>query len=67
MFIYINDGTKDFSYVRKAHEFFRDVSAKPRCIFFQNDKACTEKRDDLAGIVKVIFYQEISFNILRYL
>jgi len=56
VFIYINDGNKDFSYVRKAYDFFTDVAAKPRCIFFQNDKACTEKRDDLAGIVKMRLY-----------
>jgi len=53
VFVYINDGTKDFSYIRKDYKFFADPTQKPRCIFFQNDKACTEKRDDLAGIVKM--------------
>ena len=53
MFVYLNDGTKDFSFLRQPYTEFTKIDAKAKCHYFMMDNAVTAKRDDLAGIVKV--------------
>ena len=53
VFVYLNNGEKDISYIRKPWTFFADLKAKPYNFYFKVNKAKTTTRDDLAGIVKM--------------
>jgi len=53
VFIYLNNGDKDLSYIRKPWTFFTNIQAKPYNFYFKVNKAKTTTREDLAGIVKL--------------
>jgi len=53
LFIYVNDDSKNISYLRKHITEFNNPNTKAKCYYFAMDKSLSNMRDDLAGIVKM--------------